>query len=101
MNHQTKNGHIFICFETYKCLFTATDYSWLRAPGDRKSQRYSQEGKMTNPIDPKNLKPPQFNHGVSLEGVEISDSAATEELLLRVDRIFEEAEELWRWMYNE
>ena len=56
---------------------------------------------MTNPIDHKNLKSHQFDHGLSLEGVESGDVLAVEELLIRVEEIFEEAEELWRWMYNE
>ena len=55
---------------------------------------------MTNPIDPNNLKSRQLDHGVSLEGVEISDVVAVEELMLQVEQIFVEAEELWRWMYN-
>ncbi len=57
--------------------------------------------KTKNPIDPRNLKSRQFDRGVSFEGAENDDAVAVEELRLRLERIFEEAEELWRWMYDE
>jgi hypothetical protein len=56
---------------------------------------------MTNPVDPKKLKSHQLIRGISLHEMEIIDVVAVEELMLQVEQIFEEAEELWRWMYNE
>jgi hypothetical protein len=56
---------------------------------------------MTNSIDPKSMKWQPLKDGASLEGVQIGDLAPSEELMLRVEQIFEEAEELWQWMYND
>lgn len=51
--------------------------------------------------DPRNMKTQQINNGATVEEEEIGELAPSEELMLRVEQIFEEAEELWRWMYNE
>jgi hypothetical protein len=56
---------------------------------------------MTNSIDPKSMKSQQGSDDVSLEGAEIGNVAPSEDLMLRVEQIFEEAEELWQWMYNQ
>jgi len=47
------------------------------------------------------MKAQQVNDGAALEGEEIGDLAPSEDLMLRVEQIFEEAEELWQWMYNQ
>lgn len=54
-----------------------------------------------NSIDPKNMRPQQINDGGAVEGDDIGELAPSEDLMLRVEQIFEEAEELWRWMYND
>lgn len=54
-----------------------------------------------NSRDPKNLKSNQTNDDPVLDNDKITGLAPSEELMLRVGQIFEEAEELWRWMYDE
>jgi hypothetical protein len=54
-----------------------------------------------NSIDPRSMKTTRINNGAAVEGEEIGELAPSEDLMLRVEQIFEEAEELWQWMYNE
>ncbi len=56
---------------------------------------------MTNSIDPRNMKSKQINDGPAVEGQDIGELAPSEDLMLRVEQLFVEAEELWQWMYNQ
>jgi hypothetical protein len=52
-------------------------------------------------IDPGELKPENTKDGnVKAEDV-IGEIAPSEDLTLRVEQIFEEAEQLWQWMHND
>ena len=55
---------------------------------------------MTNSSDPKANKPRDIDDDSSAESVKVAEIAPSEDLTLRVEQIFEEAEELWQWMYN-
>jgi len=55
---------------------------------------------MTNSVDPKGNGSHDIDHGPSADSKEVADLAPSEDLALRVEQIFEEAEELWQWMYN-
>ena len=56
---------------------------------------------MTNSIDPRNMKSKQISDGPTVEGEDIGELAPSEDLMLRVEQLFVEAEELWQWMYNQ
>ena len=56
---------------------------------------------MMNSNDPRNIKTQRIKNGPAVESEEIGELAPSEDLVLRVEQIFEEAEELWQWMYNE
>ena len=47
------------------------------------------------------MKSKQINDGPAVAGQEIGELAPSEDLMLRVEQIFVEAEELWQWMYND
>jgi len=55
---------------------------------------------MTNSVDPKGNAPRKIDDHPSSEPKEIGELAPSEDLTLRVEQLFEEAEELWQWMYN-
>jgi hypothetical protein len=55
---------------------------------------------MTNPVNPKGNRPHDVDDDPSAKSKAVSDLAPSEDLALRVEQIFEEAEELWQWMYN-
>ncbi len=101
VNRHTKNGYIFICFQTYNCLFTVVDLTMGLSRESLEGSEEQKREKMTNSIDPENMKSQQFNESNKFEGAEIGDLAPSEELMLRVEQIFEEAEELWQWMYSD
>lgn len=54
-----------------------------------------------NSVDPRSMKTQQANNDAAVEGKEIGELPPSEELMLRVEQIFEEAQELWKWMYDE
>jgi hypothetical protein len=56
--------------------------------------------KMTNSVDPKGNRRHDIHDDSSAESVKVAEIAPSEDLTLRVEQIFEEAEELWQWMYN-
>jgi len=55
---------------------------------------------MTNPVDPKANRKRDIDGDPSVNSREVAFLAPSEDLTLRVEQIFEEAEELWQWMYN-
>ena len=55
---------------------------------------------MTNSLDPKGNRPYENDDDSSAETINVAEIAPSEDLTLRVEQIFEEAEELWQWMYN-
>jgi|GEM_PF-5920062 len=55
---------------------------------------------MTNSVDPKGNRPHDIDDDSSAESIKVAEIAPSEDLTLRVEQIFEEAEELWQWMYN-
>jgi hypothetical protein len=55
---------------------------------------------MTNSVDPKDNKHRNIDDHPSDHSKEIAELAPSEDLTLRVEQLFEEAEELWQWMYN-
>jgi len=55
---------------------------------------------MTNSVDPKGKRPHRIDDDSSAESTKVAEIAPSEDLTLRVEQIFEEAEELWQWMYN-
>ena len=55
---------------------------------------------MTNSVDPKGNRPHDIDDDSSAESINVAEIAPSEDLTLRVEQIFEEAEELWQWMYN-
>lgn len=54
-----------------------------------------------NSTDPRSMRTPPTRSNATAEEAEIAELAPSEELMLRVEQIFEEAEELWVWMYND
>jgi hypothetical protein len=56
---------------------------------------------MTNSVDPKGNRPHDIDDDSSAESINVAEIAPSEDLTLRVEQIFEEAEELWQWMYSE
>lgn len=55
---------------------------------------------MTNSVDPKENKPHNIDDDRSTKAKDIAELAPSEDLTLRVEQLFEEAEEWWQWMYN-
>ena len=55
---------------------------------------------MTNSVDPKGNRSNDIDDDPSAGAKEIAELAPSEDLTLRVEQLFEEAEELWQWMYN-
>jgi hypothetical protein len=51
-------------------------------------------------VHPRSTKPQKTNHGNSSQLDNADEIAPSEELMLRVEQIFEEAEQLWNWMYD-
>lgn len=51
---------------------------------------------MANSVDPKE----NTDDDRSTEAKDIGELPPSEDLTLRVEQLFEEAEELWQWMYN-
>jgi hypothetical protein len=49
----------------------------------------------------KRMKTKEINDNPDPDSDKIAEPAPGEELRLRVEQIFEEAEELWRWMHSE
>jgi hypothetical protein len=55
---------------------------------------------MTDSVDPKGKRPHDIDEDSSAGSIKVAEIAPSEDLTLRVEQIFEEAEELWQWMYN-
>ena len=55
---------------------------------------------MTNPVSPEENRPHDIDDDRSAKSKEVAEIAPSEDLTLRVEQLFEEAEELWQWMYD-
>ena len=55
---------------------------------------------MKNLAEPGSTNSPKTNKDATVDGFELCEFPPSEELMLRVEQIFEEAEELWKWMYE-
>jgi hypothetical protein len=56
---------------------------------------------MTKSVHPEENEPRNANRHPSADPREIAELAPSEDLTLRVEQLFEEAEQLWQWMYGE